>query len=54
MAEMPSAGHHHRDAGLLSRSDDLVVAHRAAGLDHGDDARLDRELRSVGEREERV
>ena len=34
--------------------DHLVVAHRAAGLDHRGGAGLDRDQQAVGEREERV
>ena len=41
-------------AGRFDRGDDLVVALRAARLDDRRDAGLERELRAVGEREERV
>src|SRR5689334_6635523 len=32
--EVAHAGENHREAGLIGGGDDLVVAHRAAGLDH--------------------
>ena len=37
--EVPALGEDHRDAGLVGGGDDLVVAHRAAGLDDRGDAR---------------
>ena len=42
MPEMPDAGEHHGDAGRVGGGDHLVVAHRAARLDHGRRARFDR------------
>ena len=54
MQEVPFAGEHHREAELVGLLDDRVVAHRAAGLDHGRDARARRGLDAVGERVERV
>ena len=45
VAEVAAAGEDHRDAGRVGRRDDLVVAHRAAGLDDRGDARLDRRAR---------
>ena len=36
--EVPHAGEHHRHAVLVGGGDDFLVAHRAAGLDHGGDA----------------
>ena len=33
VAEVAAAGEHHRRAGGVDRLDDLVIAHRAAGLD---------------------
>ncbi len=41
--EMPYAGEHHGDAVFVGRLDHLVVAHRAAGLDHRGGAGLDRD-----------
>jgi hypothetical protein len=38
MAEVPHAGEHHRHAVLVGGGDDLLVAHRAAGLDDRRDA----------------
>ena len=43
MPEMPHAGEHHRHAVLVGGGDHLVVAHRAAGLDHRGGAGLDRD-----------
>ena len=40
MTEVARAGKHHRDAMFVRGCDDLVVPHRAAGLDDGLDARL--------------
>ena len=54
MPEMPHAGEHHGDAGVVGGLDHLVVAHRAAGLDDGGGAGLDRHQQTVGERKERV
>ena len=45
---------HHRRARGLDGGDHLVVALRAARLDERRHARVERELRAVGEREERV
>ena len=54
MPEMPRAGEHHGDAVVVGGLDHLVVAHRAAGLDHGGGAGLDRDQKAVGKREEGV
>ena len=54
MPEMPHAGEHHGDAGIVGGLDDFLVADRAAGLDHGGGAGFDRDQQSVGEREERI
>src|SRR5690606_877433 len=43
MPEMSRPGEHHGDAGVVGSLDHLVVAHRAAGLDHRGRARLDRD-----------
>jgi hypothetical protein len=43
MPEMPRPGEHHRDAVIAGGLVHLVVAHRAAGLDDGGRARLDRD-----------
>ena len=43
MPEMPHAGEHHGDAVLVGGRDHLVVAHRAAGLDHRGGAGFDRD-----------
>ena len=52
--EMAHAGEHHGDAGLVGGRDHLVVAHRAARLDHRRRAGLDRGQQPVGEGKERV
>src|SRR5438105_5154649 len=54
VAEVATACEDHRRARRLDRCDDLLVALRAAGLDDRRDAGLERELRPVREREERV
>src|SRR5829696_3183088 len=54
VAEVAPAGEDHRRAGGADGLDHLAVALRAAGLDQRRDARVERELRAVGEREERV
>ena len=52
--EVPAVGEDHRDAGGVRGLDDLGVALGAARLDDAGRARVDRELRAVGEREEGV
>ena len=52
--EVPGPGEVHRHAGRLGRGDDLVVTHRATGLDDRTDAGVDQHLQSVREREEGV
>src|SRR3546814_7149286 len=52
--EMPHAGKHHRQPGVVRRRDHLVVADRAARLDHAGGARLDRRQQAVGNGEEGV
>ena len=54
VAEMPHAGEHHRDAVLVGRGDDLLVAHAAAGLDHRGGAGVGDHVEAVAEREEGV
>ena len=54
MLEMPRAREHHGDAVVVGGLDHLVVAHRAAGLDHRGGASLDCDQQSVGEGEEGV
>ena len=54
VAEMTDAGEHHRDAALVGGGDDLVVAHAAAGLDHGDGAIVGDDVEAVAKRKERV
>ena len=54
MAEVAAVGRDHRDARGIDGGDDVLVAHRAARLDDRRDARVDRELRAVGEGEEGV
>ena len=52
--EVAHAGEQHREAVLVGRGDDLLVAHRAARLDDRDRARLGEHVDAVAEREERV
>ena len=54
MTEVSNPGEHHRQAMLVSRRDDFVVAHRAARLDHRLDAGFGRGIDAVAEREEGV
>ena len=54
MPEMPRAREHHGDAVVVGGLDHLVVAHGAAGLDHGGGAGFDRDQEAVGEGKERV
>src|SRR6185437_287485 len=52
--EVPHAGEHHRDAALVRRGDHLVVAHAAAGLDHGGGAVVGDDVEAIAERKERI
>src|SRR4051794_25332927 len=52
--EVARAGEVHGDSCPAGRLDDLLVADRAAGLDHSGDAGLQQQLEPVGEGEERV
>ena len=52
--EVAAVREHHADPGRVGRLDDLEVALGAARLDDRGHAGLDRQLRPVGEREERV
>src|SRR5947207_548391 len=52
--EVTAAGEHHRDARTVAGLDHLGIAPRATGLDHRGDARLERRLDAVREREEGV
>ena len=54
MAEVAHAGEHHGEAVVVGGGDDLVVAHGAAGLDHGGGAGLGGRQQAVGEGEEGV
>ena len=54
MAEVAAVGRDHRRAGGVDGGDDVLVAHRAGGLDDRRDPGVDRELGAVGEREEGV
>ena len=54
MPEVPAPREHHGEPGLVGGADDLVVAHRAAGLDHRRRAGLGRRQEPVGEGEEGV
>src|SRR5690349_17184252 len=50
--EVAYAGEHHRDAALVGCGNDLVVAHTAAGLDHGARTRIYYHVEPVTERKE--
>lgn len=52
MPEVPLPGQHHRQSALVSGGDDFVVAHGAAGLNHGADAGVGEDVEAVAEREE--
>src|SRR5690348_14834309 len=54
MAEMPHSREYHRHAVLVGGGNHLGVAHRAARLDHGADARDGGGVDAVAEREEGV
>ena len=54
VGEVPGAGEVHRHPGRLRRLDDLVVAHRPAGVHDRPHTGVDQHLQAVGEREERV
>jgi len=51
VTEVAPLGGDHRGAAGVGGCDDLLVAHGAARLDDRADARVDRELRAVGEGE---
>ena len=44
---MPHSGKHHRDATLIGGRDDLVIAHRTAGLDDRDGAGIDEGVQAI-------
>src|SRR5258705_11784243 len=50
MPEMPDAGEHHGDPGVVGGLDDFAVAYRAAGLNHGGGAGVDRDQPAIGKR----
>ena len=54
VAEMTNAGEDHRGVCFVRRGDNLVVAHRAAGLNHRGDPRCCRGVDSVAEGAEGV
>jgi hypothetical protein len=54
MPEMAHAREDHGKAGVVGGGDDLVVAHRAAGLDHGSRADFRDHLQTVGKGKEGV
>ena len=54
MAEVAHSGEQHREPGFVGGGDDLLVADRAARLDHGGRARFGRGEQAVGEGEEGV
>ena len=54
MPEVADAGEDHGEAGFVGGRDDLVVAHRAAGLDDGGGAGFGGGQQAVGEGEEGV
>src|SRR5882672_12274873 len=54
MPEMPDAGKHHGDPGVIGGFYHLIVADRAAGLDHRGSAGFDSDQQPIGERKEGV
>src|SRR5882724_10715058 len=54
MPEMPDAGEHHGDPGIVGGFYHLIVADRSAGLDHRGRAGFDRDQQPIGERKEGV
>jgi len=50
MPEMPDAGEHHGDAGVVGGLDHFIVADRSAGLDHRSSAGFDSDQQPIGER----
>ena len=54
MPEMPLTGEHHRKARLIRRGDHLIIAHRAAWLDHRRRPRFSRRQQTVRKREKRI
>src|SRR4051794_17786841 len=54
VGKVPGAGEVHGHAGLLRRSDDLLVPDGATRLDDRPDTRVEQHLGPVGEGEERV
>ena len=54
MPEMPHPGEHHRKPSLVGGGNYLVVADRAARLDHGRRAGFDRSQQTVGKGEESI
>ena len=54
MPEMPHAGEHHREPGLVRRRDHVLVVDRAARLNHRRRARRRRRQQAVGEGKEGV
>ena len=54
MPEVTHAREHHRDAVLVGGGDDFLVAHAAAGLDHGTGPRVGQRLDAVAKREEGI
>ncbi len=51
---MPSAGEDHGEPRAVGRFDDILVMHRAAGLDHGRRAGFRRSEKPIGERKEGI
>ena len=54
MEEVAGAGHIHGDAGLAGRFEHFLIADGTTRLDDGLDTCVDKNLRTIGEREERV
>ena len=51
---MAHPGEQHREARLVGRRYDFIIADRSTRLDHRRRARLDRSQQTIGEREESV
>ena len=52
--EMPEAGHHHCQSGVIGRFDHFIIAHRAARLDHRSRTRLGGSQQAIGKGEKRI
>ena len=54
MAEMSMTAEHHGYAAFVSGSNHFVIAHAAAGLDHGDGAGVGDDIQAIAKWKKRV